>query len=93
MKKAIILLFTIVLWGGTISGQDTEIWKDKRANLDLLNFLDAKMITGYNVESDLSFQVWRGDFPELEVNSPATMKKLYGRITGSSFQIMADKFF
>jgi len=47
MKKVIILLFSVVLWAGTISGQDTEIWKDKRANLDLLNFLDAKMITGY----------------------------------------------
>lgn len=78
MKKAIILLFGVVLWAGTISGQDTEIWKDKRANLDLLNFLDAKMITGYNVESDLSFQAWRGDFPELEVNSPATMNKFLG---------------
>ena len=78
MKKAIVILFSILLWTGTISGQDSEIWKDKRANLDLLNFLDAKMITGYNVESDLSFQVWRGDFPELEVNSPATMNKFMG---------------
>jgi len=78
MKKAIILLFSLVLGILAINGQDTEIWKDKRANLDLLNFLDAKMITGYNVESDLSFQFWKGSFPDLEVNSPATMNKFMG---------------
>ena len=78
MKKTIILLFSVVLWAGTIIGQEAEIWKDKRENLDLLNFLDARMTTGYNVESVLTFQVSRGDFPELEVNSPATMRKFMG---------------
>ena len=78
MKKPIVLLLGVILGLVNLSGQDTEIWKDKRANLDLLNFLDAKMITGYNVESDLSFQFWRGSFPELEVNSPATMNKFMG---------------
>ena len=78
MKKTIVLLFSIVLGALAIKGQDTEIWKDKRANLDLLNFLDAKMITGFNVESDLSFQFWKGSFPDLEVNSPATIKKFMG---------------
>ena len=58
--------------------QDTEIRKDLRENLDLLNFLNTKMITGYNVESDLSFQFWKGNFPELEVSSPATVKKFMG---------------
>lgn len=58
--------------------QETEIWKDKRANLDLLNFLDTRMITGYNVESDLTFQFWKGSFPELQVNSPATANKFLG---------------
>jgi len=78
MKKSIVLLLGVILGLVNLSGQDTEIWKDKRANLDLLNFLDAKMITGYNVESDLSFQFWKGSFPELEVNSPATMNKFMG---------------
>ena len=78
MKKIAFLLISLMVWAGPVRGQDTEIWKDLRANLDLLNFLDAKMITGYNVESDLSFQFWKGNFPELEVNSPATMKKFMG---------------
>ena len=78
MKKPIVLLLGVILGLVNLSGQDTEIWKDKRANLDLLNFLNTKMITGYNVESDLSFQFWRGNFPELQVNSPATMNKFMG---------------
>jgi len=78
MKKTILLLFSFTLGILAIHGQDTEIWKDKRANLDLLNFLDAKMLTGYNVESDLSFQYWKGSFPDLEVNSPATMNTFMG---------------
>jgi hypothetical protein len=75
---SLLFLFAVLLFPIISRGQDTEIWKDKRANLDLLNFLDAKMITGYNVESDLSFQFWKGEFPELEVNSPATMNKFMG---------------
>ena len=78
MKKTAVLLISLIVWAGPVCGQDTEIWKDHRANLDLLNFLDTKMITGYNVESDLSFQFWKGNFPELEVNSPTTMEKFMG---------------
>jgi CubicO group peptidase (beta-lactamase class C family) len=78
MKKAFVILVSLLVCAGYISGQDTDIWKDKRENLDLLNFLDTKMITGYNVESDLTFQLWLGNFPDLEVNSPATMKKFMG---------------
>jgi len=78
MKKPIVLLLGVILGLVNLSGQDTEIWKDKRANQDLLNFLDTKMTFGYNVESDLSFQLWRGDFPELEVSSPATVNKFMG---------------
>jgi len=79
MKNKFLLLLLVVLLFPEISeGQETEIWKDKRANLDLLNFLDAKMITGYNVESDLTFPFWKGAFPQLEVNSPATMQKFMG---------------
>ncbi|TFH28205.1 MAG: class A beta-lactamase-related serine hydrolase [Bacteroidia bacterium] len=77
-NRIIILLSLLILLLAPLPAQDTEIWKDPRANLDLLNFLDAKMITGFNVESDLSFQFWKGTFPELEVNSPATMKNFLG---------------
>jgi hypothetical protein len=78
MKKIIVLFFGLVLGLTKLCGQNTEIWKDKRANIDLLNFLDTRMITDFNVESDLSFQLWRGDFPDLEVSSPATLKKFMG---------------
>jgi len=78
MKKSIVFFLGIILGLVSLSGQDTEIWKDKRANQDLLNFLDTKMTFGYNVESDLSFQLWRGDFPDLVVNSPATVNKFMG---------------
>ena len=78
MKKIIVLILGIVLGLVCLKGQNTEIWKDKKANIDLLNFLDTKMITDFNVESDLSFQFWKGDFPDLEVNSPATMKQFMG---------------
>lgn len=77
-KKILFLLLAVCLFPLCSQAQDTEIWKDKKANLDLLNFLDAKMITGFNVESDLSFQFWKGTFPGLEVNSPATMEKFMG---------------
>ena len=87
MKKPIVLLLGVILGLVNLSGQDTEIWKDKRANLDLLNFLDAKMITGYNVESDLTFQLWKGSFPQLEVNSPATMNKFLGGEQGGDFRL------
>ncbi|MCP4313939.1 MAG: hypothetical protein GY790_22010, partial [Bacteroidetes bacterium] len=78
MKKSIVLLLGISLGLANLSGQNTEIWKDKRANQDLLNFLDTKMTFGYNVESDLSFQLWRGNFPDMEVSSPATVNKFMG---------------
>ena len=79
MKNRILLLLSLAFLLPQLSkGQDAEIWKDKQENLDLLNFLDAKMITGYNVKSDLSFPLWKGNFPELQVNSPATMKKFMG---------------
>ena len=76
--KFLLLLLTGFLNFYSSEAQDTEIWKDKRENLDLLNFLDTRMITGYNVESDLSFPYWKGEFPQLEVNSPATMNKFMG---------------
>lgn len=78
MKKVLVLFLGAILGLVSLKGQDTEIWKDKRANIDLLNFLDTKMITDFNVESDLSFQFWKGRFPDLEVNSPATMKLFMG---------------
>lgn len=78
MKNRFLLLFALILLPLTSEGQETEIWKDKRANIDLLNFLDTKMITDFNVESDLSFQFWKERFPELEVSSPATLKKFMG---------------
>ena len=79
MKNTPLLFLLVVFMFPVISkGQDTEIWKDKRENLDLLNFLDSKMIIDYNVESELTFQIWKGDFPQLEVNSPATMNKFMG---------------
>jgi len=81
MKKTTLLLFIAVFLFPSISeAQDTEIRKDLRENLDLLNFLNTKMITGYNVESDLSFQFWKGNFPELEVSSPATVKNSWEEI-------------
>lgn len=72
------IFLVLALWFSALAGQNTEIRKDKRANMDLLNFLDTRMVTGYNVESDLSFPFWKGSFPELEVNSPATVKKFMG---------------
>ena len=77
-KRILLLLFGLILLPLRSEGQETEIWKDKRANIVLLNFLDTKMITDFNVESDLSFQFWKGNFPDLEVNSPATMNKFMG---------------
>jgi hypothetical protein len=76
--KIALLIIVLALFPVISNGQEAEIWKDKRANIDLLNFLDTKMITDFNVESDLSFQLWRGDFPDLEVSSPATVNKFLG---------------
>lgn len=79
MKNRFLLLLLVVLLLPEFSkAQESEIRKDSRANLDLLNFLDATMITGYNVESDVTFPLWKGEFPQLEVNSPATMNKFMG---------------
>jgi CubicO group peptidase (beta-lactamase class C family) len=59
-------------------GQDTNYSEDKRAQLDLANFLDSKLIPGYNFESDLTFPLWKGSFPPLELNSPATARQFLG---------------
>ena len=61
-----------------IDAQNIDIWKDKRAQIDLANYIDLKLVTGYNYESDLSFQFWLDKFPEMELNSPATARKFLG---------------
>ena len=63
---------------GQYENNPDNIRDDKRELLDLANFLDAKITTGYNFESDVTFPFSAGVFPELELNSPATAKKYLG---------------
>lgn len=77
-NRFLLVLFAMLLLPEISKAQESDIRKDSRSNLDLLNFLDAKIITGYNVESDLTFPFWKGEFPLLEVNSPATLNKFMG---------------
>jgi hypothetical protein len=68
----------LILVSLAVQGQDKELWNHPRAELDLANFLDAKLIPGYNFESDLTFPFWKGSFPSMEINSPATARKFLG---------------
>lgn len=79
MKNILFLMFCLpVLIFGQQNGQVTDIRKDKRLENDLFNFLDARITTGYNIESDLTFRFSKGTFPDLELNSPATARKFLG---------------
>jgi len=71
MKKVLFLLFLIPQ---LIFCQQ----EDKREQLDLANFLDSRLTPGYNFESDVTFPFYKGEFPELELNAPATAEKYLG---------------
>ena len=76
------LLFILCYLPFLIYGQQNEpkidIPKDKRSQIDLFNFLDTRITTGYNLESDITFRFSQGKFPELELNSPATARLFLG---------------
>lgn len=76
LKKAKILFLLIVFSHLAIS-QERSV-NDKRDIIDLANFLNARMIPSYNFESDLTFPFWKGEFPDLELNSPITAKHYFG---------------
>ena len=76
--KIIKTIFLFLCISSSMAYAQEESVHQKRKKLDLANFLDARMTTGYNFESDLSFLFWRGKFPELELNSPATVEKYLG---------------
>ena len=77
MKKISNILFLLVVFFTAANAQDKSD-KEKREIIDLANFLDARMIPGYNFESDLTFPYWKGEFPELEMNSPITARQYLG---------------
>ncbi len=73
-----LMLLGIFLFPLTVMGQDQELWNHPRTEPDLANFLNAKLIPGYNFESDLTFPFWKGRFPELGVISADTSMKYFG---------------
>jgi len=79
MKNLLLIMFCLpVLVFGQQNGPITDVSKDKRLETDLFNFLDTRITTGYNIESDLTFRFSKGTFPDLELNSPATARKFLG---------------
>ena len=63
MKKIFNILFLLSVFFMAANAQDKSD-KEKREIIDLANFLDARMIPGYNFESDLTFPFWKGEFPK-----------------------------
>ena len=71
-------LLYLILYLDPLSGQEEGSKLGSREKLDLYNFLDTRLVPGYNLESDVTFPFWKGTFPTLDVNSPATVSKFMG---------------
>ena len=63
------ILFLLLFFFSAGYAQEESI-NDQRDIIDLANFLDAKLIPGFNFESELTFRFWKGKFPKMELNSP-----------------------
>lgn len=78
--KAMCLIRIILLLAlpSCLFAQVPNIWEDQRAQIDLANFLEMRLVPGYNFESDVTFSFAKGDFPQMELSSPATAKQFLG---------------
>lgn len=86
MKKLLLLpfkpflaycvLLSILVSVAAFAQNETD--EKQRNKIDLANFLNAKLIPGFNFESDVTFPFWKGTFPDMELNSPATAKNYLG---------------
>ena len=71
------ILFLLLFFFSAGYAQEESI-NDQREIIDLANFLNAKLIPGFNFESELTIRFSKGKFPEMELNSPITAKHFFG---------------